>query len=100
MIDGKVGEYAVFARKERGQPTWFMGGITDETERRLTLPLSFLEAGKKYRAEIYRDGDAADFRTNPREIVIERRTVTAADTMPIRIAPGGGFAIRFVRLGR
>lgn len=100
MIDGKVGEYAVFARKERGQPTWFMGGITDETERRITLPLSFLEAGKKYRAEIYRDGDAADFRTNPREIVIERRTVTAADTMPIRIAPGGGFAIRFVRLGR
>ncbi|WP_114226745.1 MULTISPECIES: glycoside hydrolase family 97 protein [Sphingomonas] len=100
MVAGKVGEYGVFARRERGKPTWFLGGITDEQERRLNLPLSFLDKGARYRAEIYRDGDTADFRTNPRSIVIEQRTVTAADTMPIRIAPGGGFAVRFVRLGR
>jgi alpha-glucosidase len=100
MLAGEVGKYAVFARKERGASTWFMGGITDEAERRLSLPLNFLEPGRRYRAEIYRDGDTADYRTNPRAIVIENWTVTAADTLPLRIAPGGGFAVRLVRLGR
>ncbi|WP_426265516.1 glycoside hydrolase family 97 protein [Sphingomonas sp. LHG3443-2] len=100
MLAGDVGDYAVFARKERGKPIWFMGGITDEEGRDLDLPLTFLEAGARYRAEIYRDGEGADFRTNPRAIAIEKRNVTAADRMKLRMAPGGGFAIRFVRLGR
>jgi alpha-glucosidase len=100
MLAGDVGDYAVFARKERGKPTWFMGGITDEEGRDLDLPLTFLDAGARYRAEIYRDGKGADYRTNPRAIAIEKRNVTAADRMKLRMAPGGGFAIRFVRLGR
>ncbi len=99
MLAGDVGDYAVFARKERGKPTWFMGGITDEEGRDLDLPLSFLDAGARYRAEIYRDGDGADFRTNPRAIAIEKRNVTAADRMKLRMAPGGGFAIRLVKTG-
>nr|WP_314446713.1 glycoside hydrolase family 97 protein [uncultured Sphingomonas sp.] len=100
MLEGAVGDYAVFARKERGKPTWFIGGITDEEGRDLDLSLDFLDAGARYRAEIYRDGDGADFRTNPRAIAIEKRIVTAADRMKLRMAPGGGFAIRLVRLGR
>jgi alpha-glucosidase len=100
MLAGDVGDYAVFARKERGKPTWFMGGITDEEGRDLDLPLTFLDSGARYRAEIYRDGEGADFRTNPRAIAIEKRNVTAADRMKLRMAPGGGFAIRLVRLGR
>ncbi|WP_300973843.1 glycoside hydrolase family 97 protein [Sphingomonas sp. LHG3406-1] len=100
MLDGAVGDHAVFARRERGASTWFMGGITDEEARNVDLPLSFLEPGRRYRAEIYRDGEGADFRTNPRAIAIEKRTVTAGDRMALRMAPGGGFAVRFVRLGR
>ena len=60
------------------------------------MALGFLERGRRYRAEIYRDGDDADFRTNPRSIVIEARNVTAADRLVLRIAPGGGAAVRFV----
>ncbi len=100
LLAGDIGDYAVFARKERGKPTRFMGGITDEEGRDLDLPLTFLDAGARYRAEIYRDGEGADYRTNPRAIAIEKRNVTAADRMKLRMAPGGGFAIRFVRLGR
>jgi alpha-glucosidase len=100
MLDGAVGDFAVVARKERGKPTWFLGGITDENGRDLDLKLDFLEPGARYRAEIYRDGDGADFRTNPRAIAIEKRNVTSADRMALRMAPGGGFAVRFVRLGR
>ncbi|HWG84139.1 MAG TPA: glycoside hydrolase family 97 C-terminal domain-containing protein, partial [Deinococcales bacterium] len=72
----------------------------DEEARQITVPLSFLEPGRRYRAEIYRDGDDADFRTNARSIVIERRTLTASDQLPVRLAPGGGLAVRFVPLGR
>lgn len=100
MLAGDVGQYGVIARKERGKPTWFLGGITNEEGRDLDLPLTFLDAGARYRAEIYRDGDGADFRTNPRAIAIEKRSLTAADRLNLRMAPGGGFAIRFVRLGR
>ncbi|HXH52060.1 MAG TPA: glycoside hydrolase family 97 protein [Sphingomicrobium sp.] len=100
MLAGSVGDYAVIARKERGKPTWFLGAITDEEARQITVPLSFLEPGRRYRAEIYRDGDNADFRTNARSIVIERRTLTASDQLPVRLAPGGGLAVRFVPLGR
>ena len=78
----------------------FRSGLTDEEGRDLDLSLGFLDAGARYRAEIYRDGDGADFRTNPRAIAIERRNVTAADRLKLRMAPGGGFAVRLVRLGK
>ena len=49
-----------------------------------------------YRAEIYRDGDTADYRTNAHDIVIESKLVRSSDRLSLRMAPGGGFAIRFV----
>jgi alpha-glucosidase len=62
----------------------------------LSLPLSFLDAGKQYVAEIYRDGDAADYRSEHRfDLVTETRTVTAQDVLKLKLAPGGGQAIRF-----
>ena len=42
----------------------------------ITLARDFLEKGRRYRAEIYRDGDDADYRTTPRSMVVEQRTVT------------------------
>jgi len=50
-------------------------------------------------AEIYRDGEDADYRTDKRHsIVIEQRRVSSADEMSLRLAPGGGAAVRFRRL--
>jgi alpha-glucosidase len=100
MLAGEVGDYAVIARKAKESPDWFLGAVGDEQERRFDVPLNFLEPGRRYRAEIYRDGDDADYRTNPRSIVIEQRTVTAGDRLAVRIAPGGGAAVRFVALGK
>ena len=100
MLAGEVGDFAVFARKQRGSPNWFLGAVGDEQERHFDVPLDFLDPGRRYRAEIYRDGDNADYRTNPRSIVIEQRTVTSKDRMAMRIAPGGGAAVRFVALGK
>jgi len=98
MLAGEVGDYAVIARKQRGASTWFLGAVGDEQERRVDVALDFLQPGKRYRAEIYRDGNTADYRTNPRDLVIEQRVVTANDRLAIRIAPGGGAAVRFIAL--
>ena len=100
VLSGQIGDHAVIARKQRGQGTWFLGAVGDEQARSVSVPLSFLDAKRRYRAEIYRDGDDADYRTNPRSIVIEKREVRAGETMAIRLAPGGGMAVRFVPLGR
>ena len=98
MLAGEVGDLAVFARKTKGSGEWFLGAVGDEQERRFDVPLDFLQKGRRYRAEIYRDGADADYRTNPRSIVIEQKTVTSADRFAARIAPGGGTAVRFVPL--
>ena len=96
VINGAVGEYATIARKDRASNDWYVGAVTDGQARTLALPLSFLDAGKTYVAEIYRDGDAADYRSERRfDLVTETKTVTAADAMQLRLAPGGGQAIRF-----
>ncbi len=100
MLAGEVGDFAVIARKDRNSDNWFLGAIADEAERSFDVALGFLAPGRRYRAEIYRDGDRADYRTNPRDIVIEQRTVTSGDRLAVRIAPGGGTAVRFVALKR
>ena len=99
VLNGEVGDYVTFARKERGGQDWYLGAVGDEQARKLEVRLDFLAPGKAYEAQIYRDGDDADYRTEKRHsIVIEKRRVTAADTMALRLAPGGGAAIRFKAL--
>ncbi len=100
VLNGEVGDFVTIARKERGTREWFLGSITDENPRSLQASLSFLEPGVRYRAEIYRDGPNADWKGDRTDIVIEQQTVTAADTLTLRLAPGGGQAIRFVPMGR
>jgi len=100
VLHGAVGEYATIARKDRNSSAWYVGSVTDGNARTLDLPLSFLDQGKSYVAEIYRDGDKADYRSERRfDLVIEKRTVTSGDTIRMVLAPGGGQAIRLVPAG-
>ncbi|MGH8187433.1 MAG: glycoside hydrolase family 97 C-terminal domain-containing protein, partial [Steroidobacteraceae bacterium] len=73
---------------------WYVGSVTDENARTLELPLSFLDADRAYVAQIYRDGANAHWRTRQHAIAIERRTVRRGDKLSLRLAPGGGTAIR------
>ncbi len=95
MLAGEVGDYAVIARKVRNDRDWFLGAVGDEQERIVDVPLDFLDPNIDYEAQIYRDGDKADYRTNPRDIVIETRMVRSTSHLRLRIAPGGGAAVRF-----
>ncbi len=96
ILNGEIGQYVTIARKDRRSDDWFLGSLGDETARSLTVPLDFLDAGRRYTAQIYRDGPGADYRTASRHaLTIESRQVTRADRLKIDLAPGGGTAIRF-----
>ena len=94
LVDGQIGAFCVFARQERGGDEWFIGGINADEPRTVEVPLTMLEKGKKYRATIYRDGKRADWQTNPYDYVIETKTVQANKRLKIKMASGGGFAIK------
>jgi alpha-glucosidase len=97
VLDGRVGDYVVVARQARGSDEWFIGAITDEQARTLEVPLSFLQPGHRYVAEVYADGADADWLTNPLPVEITRRDVDAGTSLTLRLAPGGGQAIRLRR---
>jgi len=94
-LAGEVGDYIVFARQERRGDEWFLGAVTDEKARGLSLPLDFLSEGVTYTAEYYLDADDADWETNPYAMDIGSREVTSETVMDLPLAPGGGAAVRF-----
>lgn len=93
LVDGKIGDYCVFARQERGSSNWYIGGITDEEAREVSVPLGFLNDSCAYQATVYQDAENADWLTRPYAYNIKEMTVTNADTLHIRMAKGGGFAV-------
>ncbi|HEY9225931.1 MAG TPA: glycoside hydrolase family 97 C-terminal domain-containing protein, partial [Gemmatimonadaceae bacterium] len=94
VVDGKIGDYVIVARKQRGGPEWFLGAITDEEARTFDVPLSFLPKGQSYIAEIYADGPNANWLTNPLPVTITKRPVTSVSSLRVVLAPGGGQAVR------
>lgn len=95
ILDAEPGDYIAISRKAKGKDDWFLGAITDENERTMELELSFLEAGKKYEAVIYRDADDAHWQKNPVAYAIEKKTVDAGSKLRVKLAASGGAAIHF-----
>ncbi|MBN2012263.1 glycoside hydrolase family 97 protein [candidate division KSB1 bacterium] len=95
VLHSRIGDYVTIVRQDRNSDDWYLGSITDENGRMLVAPLNFLTEGKHYVAEIYRDGLSADYQTNPLDIDITEMLVDNGMTMMLRLAPGGGQAIRF-----
>lgn len=91
-LDGQVGQYVTIARQHG--LTWYVGAMTNWTNRDLQLDLSFLDDGT-YEAEIFKDGmnadrDATDY---TREVI----TVTKNNKLTLSLAPGGGWVARIYR---
>jgi alpha-glucosidase len=82
-----VGEYVLVAR--RNGSNWYVGAMTSWTSRDLSLELSFLGAGN-YEMTLYQDGTNAD--RNGSDYRMIKRTVTKADKLVLKLAPGGGWA--------
>ncbi|QTL36717.1 glycoside hydrolase family 97 protein [Pseudoalteromonas viridis] len=102
-LTGEVGDYVVFARKERKRgkysgKDWYLGAITDEQARSIDVKLDFLEPGQRFEAQIYQDGPKAEWKHNPYDLSIQKQIVTAQDTLTLKLATSGGTAIRFKAL--
>lgn len=95
-LNGEVGDYVTIAREERKTGNWFIGGVTDENKRSVTIKFDFLEVGKKYNAIYYLDGEDAHFKTNPTSISIEDEIVDANTEKTLEMVEGGGFAISLI----
>lgn len=94
-LAGEVGEYVIIARRERGGDAWYLGAITDEQARTISLSLTMLDDDVDYVASVYRDDDSAHWDTNPYALVIEEKELRKNSTLELQLAAGGGTAIRF-----
>jgi alpha-glucosidase len=92
LLLGKIGEYTVMARRKGEE--WYLGAITNEQNRILTIPLNFLPKAGHYTAEIYSDSSATDWYNTPEVLFVQKYSLDAGDTLHAALAKGGGIAIR------
>ena len=93
-LASKVAEYVSVARRaENGD--WYIGAMTNWTERKLTLPTDFLQAGSSWKVMIWQDGINAD--RNANDFKRKEITIRAGESIDIQLAPGGGWAARLVK---
>lgn len=90
---GEIGRYIVTAR--RAGDRWYLGALTNWDAREVEVKLDFLGDGR-WKARIFRDGVNAD--RYGEDYLLEERTVTAADSLAMTMAPGGGYAVQFERV--
>lgn len=84
IVQGDIGEFIVSAR--RSGKNWYLGAMTNESARELTIPLNFLSKGK-YTAEIWQDGKTISS--------VEKTTgkYTLADSLTLTLAASGGAVV-------
>jgi len=89
ILDAKVGDYIVTARKKGGD--WFVGAMTDWTARELSMDLSFLD-DDVYKAVMCEDGVNAERYASDYKLF--NKEMKRADPLKIKMAPGGGYLLR------
>lgn len=89
ILDGELGEYVVTARRKGD--VWYVGGITNWTERDVEVDLSFLNDGS-HQALLFKDGVNAH--RIARDYKKESVSVDGKTKLKLHLAPGGGFAMR------
>lgn len=93
-LEGTIGEEISIARRKGSD--WYVGGMTNWTEREKTIGFDYLEKGKKYHLTLYKDGVNAYKKGI--DYSIEESEITSASTLKLVMAPGGGFAMKLTPL--
>lgn len=91
VLEGKIGKYVVIAR--RHGKDWYIGGMCDWDGKEVDIDLSkILLPDTEYKAEIISDGaNAGRVGTDFKYCV---KSLTSADKLKLKMAPGGGFAVK------
>lgn len=92
VLSGEMGEYIVTARQRDDK--WHVGGLTNWTARSIQVDFSFLEDGVNYTATLLKDGINAEKQAS--DYSKETFTVNKGNKLDIKLASGGGFAIRII----
>jgi alpha-glucosidase len=87
VLDGKVGEYLVVARKKGYK--WYIGAITNWEERDIELDITALKSGAKS-GKIFRDGPNAN--RVGKDYVTEQLQIWGS-TIKFHLAKGGGAVV-------
>ncbi len=83
--EGSPEEYIIVAREKNKE--WYVGAITNNNARSITIATDFLQAGKTYNADIYEDG--------PGNSVLKRtEKINAASRLSFNLQRRGGVALR------
>lgn len=91
MLQGLPGQYVATMR--RAGERYFLGAITNEQGRTITIPLDFLPSGRTFTATLYLDAPDAHYETNPTAWRIEQRQVSSQTLLSLPLSAGGGCAI-------
>lgn len=93
-LGGVIGDYYAVARKDRATDDWYVGALTDEEARTVSISLDFLPEHRSYYATIYQDAKGAHWQQNPEACTITMMRVSRESQLSLSLAPGGGCAIR------
>jgi alpha-glucosidase len=89
VLEAKAADYAVVARRNGAE--WYVGAMTDSTERNFTVDFSFLGSGD-YKIDYYQDGINADRYASDYKRI--KSDIKAPDKLNIHLFPGGGWVAR------
>lgn len=87
VLSGEIGRHIVIARRS-GQE-WYLGAMTNETARTLSVPLDFLLKKGRYQAELHLDGKRSDRLRRQ-----SRRIEAGPETLALELAANGGAVVR------
>jgi glucan 1,4-alpha-glucosidase len=93
ILEAEPGDYLTIARKAKNKDEWYVGAITDEQARTVSIPLSFLAPKRSYAATLYADAANAHWEKNPMAYQIQQFLVDDQTILKVALANGGGAAI-------
>ncbi|MGW2310874.1 glycoside hydrolase family 97 catalytic domain-containing protein [Actinomadura luteofluorescens] len=91
VLDSAIGDHTTTAR--RSGRTWYLGAITDENDRTLQVPLSFLPPGT-FVAETYADAQETTWKGDPLPVEIRKTLVRSSTRLSMSLVGGGGQAVK------
>lgn len=88
IIAGDIGQFIVTAR--RSSSDWYLGAITNNDARNVTVDFSFLDANTNYVARIYYDDNTSSSKT---KVSIRDVEVNNRSKMDLELKASGGVAL-------
>nr|AGU10215.1 Glycoside hydrolase 97 [uncultured organism] len=86
FISGEIGQYIAMARRKGD--TWYVGAMTNEAKRKISVPLAFLGTGQgSWQARVWQDGESMN------SVRTSTKSVSPHSALSLTLAASGGAAV-------